>query len=205
MYSTYARNDRKIGQGGMGAVYRYTNGKAIKFTRSGPLNYRFNREYAYAKAAGNLGVGPRVYNRGKNGDYLWYTMDMLNGYTLANYMTGLPTLTSLSNAQKRNIKGIINRNLTNKVRRLHNAGIAHMDLHEGNIIVTRDGVYIIDYGASNRPPKSGNKLSVNNINRYLTMVSGGVRWNRNPAYFIVKDKKLLSNGEQLARIKRYLQ
>lgn len=199
----YKTNERRIGKGGQGEVYRYTNGKAIKYTKSGPKNYRFNREFAIAKIAGNLGVGPRVYNRGRNGNNLWYTMNLLNGKPLASYMMNLEKA-QIANNRKRQIKTELNRQITNKVRRLHNAGIAHMDLHEGNIIVTDNAVYIIDYGASNFP-KSGNKLSENNITRYLNAVSGGVRWNRNPAYFVVKDKLLLSNGEQLARIKRYLQ
>lgn len=170
-----------IGRGGQGVVHRYNKNKVIKATRSSNKNYRVEREYLIGKKAGNLGVGPKIYNSGRNGNFLWYTM---------NYLNGVP-LKSVRN------KSVYKNAVINKVKKLHNAGIAHLDLHEDNIFITRNGrVYIIDYGASRMTP-NGSAVTNNQINNWLERASNGKRWYR---FYEVGNRKLLSNRSEMNRI-----
>jgi predicted Ser/Thr protein kinase len=175
-----------LGQGGQGAVYKYNTNKVVKISRKTNTNKnnRFKHEHYISKKAGNMNIGPKVYNIGNikanNGqNYLWYTMNLLSGKPIKQ----------IANKQ------IYKKNAYNKVKRLHNAGISHFNLHEDNIFITNNGrLFIIDYGASG---KSNTPVTNNQINKWLLNASKGKRWYR---FYEVNNRKLLSNRNELIRI-----
>lgn len=199
MYNKYAKSNKLVGRGGKGEVYKMNNNKVIKFVKTSNKNYRFNREYTIAKRAGNLQIGPKVYNKGRNQNHLWYTM---------NHIKNAEPLTTFAKKHNTTTKKKMSNMLTFGVNKLHNAGIAHLDLHPDNILISSKNskhhrMYIINYGAA-EVPKGGNKVTANNVNQFLTRISGGVKWNRDPRYYVVANKKLLSNRAQLNLIKNWL-
>lgn len=171
-------NGQKIGQGGQGAVYKHGSNRVVKVSN---ISNRAIQEYEMAKVAGNLNIGPKVYGSNRNATKFWYFMNYVNGTPLKNIKN----------------KSCYKKHVYYVVDKLHKAGIAHLDLHEDNIMIGMNGkVYIIDYGSARRTPNKS-ALTNNKINNSLRNQSKGQKWHR---FYVVGPDKLLSNREELLRI-----
>jgi serine/threonine protein kinase len=139
-----------IGAGGMGEVYRARDTRldrmvAIKILPSADpdLKMRFARE---AKAIGAL-THPHIctlYDVGhQNGtDYL--VMEYLEGETLAARLQRGPL--ELGEALRHAI------GIADALDKAHRAGVVHRDLKPGNIMLTRSGAKLLDFGVAKLRP-----------------------------------------------------
>lgn len=128
-------NFRLVGQGAQGRVY-VDGGVAYKYSDEDGEDVQ--NEIRFTQEAARLGVGPRILGS----DRTSYAMEFLESHSPLAGLLNRNEFRDLPTA------GDINRNLLGNMRRLHEAGIAHNDLHEGNVLVNSDtgSVRIIDYG-----------------------------------------------------------
>jgi serine/threonine protein kinase len=145
---THYRILDRIGEGGMGVVYRAEDTRlgrqvAVKFL-SAKLSQdqsavdRFQRE---ARAASSLNH-PHIcalYDIGRHGDLPFLVMELLDGTTLRRRIGGLAlsvdTLLELAGQAAEALEAA------------HNAGIVHRDIKSANIFVTDRGqVKVLDFG-----------------------------------------------------------
>ena len=126
-----------LGAGGMGKVYRATDTRlnrkvAVKITTE-HFQERFERE-ARAIAAFNHPHICTLYDVGPN----CLVMELLEGSTLADEITKGPL------AWKQVIR--YGAQITSALTEAHARGIVHRDLKPGNIMLTRHGVKVMDFG-----------------------------------------------------------
>jgi predicted Ser/Thr protein kinase len=102
---------------------------------------RARREFAISKAAGELGVSPKVFDSFfccANDDSCYYVIVM-------EYVPGVNLKTWKSQASPEDIDNM-RLKMLQKTAILREAGIEHYDLHEGNVIVTPyDEPVVIDF------------------------------------------------------------
>ena len=127
----------KIGEGGMGAVYRAHDTRlgrdvAIKIA-SARFSARFDRE-AHAIAALNHPHICTLYDVGSN----YLVMELLEGETLAARLGrgALPIDEILRYGDE----------MSDALSEAHRLGIVHRDLKPSNIMLTRNGVKVLDFG-----------------------------------------------------------
>jgi hypothetical protein len=145
---SHFRITAKLGQGGMGEVYRATDTRldrevAIKvmpleFAASPERLSRFERE-AKSVAALNHPNIVTLYSVEEEGDQPFLTMELVSGETLDRAIPqgGLPLDSFVRLALQ----------LTDGVAAAHRAGIVHRDLKPGNVMVTTEGrLKILDFG-----------------------------------------------------------
>ena len=154
---THYRILDKIGEGGMGVVYRAEDTRlgrqvAVKFLSAklsaDPVALeRFQRE---ARAASSLN-NPHIcalYDIGRHHDLPFLVMELLDGQTLRNRINGspLPTALLLDLAVQ----------VTDALEAAHAAGIVHRDIKSANIFVTASGlVKIVDFGLAKLARRAG--------------------------------------------------
>jgi serine/threonine protein kinase len=128
-----------LGAGANGIVFN--NGKMVrKFTES-----ENKSEYNVMKKLANSGANyiPKVHELNAGKGYTMYSMNKLppNTVTLYTYLTLRPQFKSIARTMLRDI-----------VKDMHERGISHGDLHDNNIMVTKDDkgnikkMWIIDFG-----------------------------------------------------------
>lgn len=159
-----------LGEGAYGKVYKINNKKAAKIVALGThfiwdeinkLKDTILNEFAICKLAGELGVGPKVYDHysccdEKDQCYYVLYMDLLNGKNLHEWFADNPSI-----AEQQKVKKL----LMEKLEILHKNNIIHNDLHRGNVFVISkkskvEDVFIIDYGlASNFKRKMKQSIS----------------------------------------------
>lgn len=122
-----------VGQGAYGKVYIKGN-QAIKYA-----NIKEN-EYAIAKKADKLGIGPRVYGRNSTQGDRDRAMSM-------EFLDGSP-LERLAPLNAKSLDGGHFDLVMGLMSKMHTNGISHGDLHTGNMILTGDGLKVIDFGNS---------------------------------------------------------
>ncbi|HEU5182014.1 MAG TPA: protein kinase [Candidatus Polarisedimenticolia bacterium] len=136
-----------VGAGGMGEVYRARDTRldrdvAIKvlpshLSSSAEVRQRFERE---AKTISRLSH-PNIctlYDVGREGEIDYLVMEYLEGETLADRLTKGPL--PLAQTMRCAIE------MADALGRAHRQGIVHRDLKPGNIMLTRSGVKLLDYG-----------------------------------------------------------
>ncbi|HEY6146147.1 MAG TPA: serine/threonine-protein kinase, partial [Thermoanaerobaculia bacterium] len=135
-----------IGAGGMGEVYRARDTRldrdvAIKILpahlSSPEMRQRFERE---AKAVSQLSH-PHIcalYDVGREGDVEFLVMELLEGETLSARLARgpLPPEQTLR----------YGREIAEALDRAHRQGIVHRDLKPGNVMLTKSGVKLLDFG-----------------------------------------------------------
>ncbi len=136
-----------LGAGGMGEVYRARDTRldrtvavkvlAAHLADDAELRQRFERE---ARAISSLNH-PHVctlYDVGRHGETDFLVMELLEGESLADRLEkgALPLEQVLR----------YGRQLADALDRAHRLGIVHRDLKPGNVMVTRAGVKILDFG-----------------------------------------------------------
>jgi Tol biopolymer transport system component len=136
-----------IGAGGMGEVYRARDTRlgrevAVKvlpshLTEDPELKARFERE---AKAISQL-THPHIctlYDVGSEGGVEYLVMELLEGQTLADRLEKGPLPTD--HVLKFGVE------IADALDRAHRAGIVHRDLKPGNVMLTKSGVKLLDFG-----------------------------------------------------------
>ena len=126
-------------------IERFSNMYNLPFDKMFDI---WRRGVSHASTAGDIGVGPRVYDAfvcAREGDYVGFiVMDVVKGATLEEWRdTRAPV--EVAKANEIALK---------KLERLHAAGIIHGDLHARNVIVVPHGsgggrvkdVFIVDFG-----------------------------------------------------------
>jgi serine/threonine protein kinase len=131
------RIESKLGEGGMGEVFRATDMRldgavAVKTTRK-QFSDRFKRE---ARAISSLNH-PNIctlYDVGPN----YFVMELVEGETIAARLKSgpLPVKTALSYAVQ----------IAASLVEAHDKGIVHRDLKPANIMVAKSGIKVLDFG-----------------------------------------------------------
>ena len=136
-----------IGAGGMGEVYRARDARlgrdvAVKvlpthLTADPDLKARFERE---ARAISQL-THPHIctlYDVGNEGGVEYLVMELLEGQTLADRLARGPL--PLDQTFR------FGAEIADALDRAHRAGIVHRDLKPGNVMLTKSGVKLLDFG-----------------------------------------------------------
>ena len=145
---THYRLLEKIGEGGMGVVYRAEDTRlgrqvAVKFLSVKLLQdpvalERFQREAKAASALNHPNICA-LYDVGRHGDLPFLVMEMLGGQTLRKRIDGtaLPIDTVIEMAV----------HVADALDAAHSLGIVHRDIKSANIFVTERGqIKIVDFG-----------------------------------------------------------
>src|SRR5262245_52820688 len=142
-----------IGSGGMGEVYRATDIRlartvAIKVlpdhVASDPdLKPRFEREAKTLAALSHPHICP-VFDVGRQDGIDFLVMEYLEGQTLADRLVkgALPIDQALQIAIQ----------IADALDKAHRAGIVHRDLKPGNIMLTKSGAKLLDFGLAKVTP-----------------------------------------------------
>ena len=145
-----------IGAGGMGEVYkardtRLDRSVAVKvlpehIAKREDLRGRFERE-ARAVASLNHPNICTLFDIGSQDGTSYMVMELMEGETLAARIEKgpIPLEQALSYATQ----------IADALDRAHRAGVTHRDVKPANIMLTRDGVKVLDFGSQNPPPRSG--------------------------------------------------
>jgi len=142
-----------ICQGGMGAVYKAWQWNpnrivALKVMRppaadGGTINqrfHRFKREARLLKQFSHPNV-VTVHDFELAGDFVYFTMDLVDGRTLREMLTESAGPLSPSYAFKLFLQ------LCNGLRYAHQSGVIHRDIKPENLLVDKEGVLkIVDFG-----------------------------------------------------------
>ena len=136
-----------LGAGGMGEVYRARDTRldrdvAIKVLPQSvasreDVRARFEREARAISALNHPNICT-LYDVGRDGDVEYLVMELLEGETLASLLARGRI------APERALKIAIE--IAGALDRAHKAGIVHRDLKPGNVMITRGGVKLLDFG-----------------------------------------------------------
>ena len=136
-----------IGAGGMGEVYKARDTRldrlvALKvlsesFAKVDDFRARFERE-ARAVASLNHPNICTLYDIGNQDDVTYMVMELMEGETLATRLERgpIPMEQALAFAAQ----------IADALHRAHLAGVTHRDVKPANIMLTRDGVKVLDFG-----------------------------------------------------------
>ena len=131
------RIQEPLGAGGMGTVYRAVDERlgrsvAIKVTKA-PYSERFQREARAISALNHPNICT-LYDVGPN----YLVMELLDGPTLAEEIRRGPV--ALAAALR------FGAQIAAALAEAHGQGIVHRDLKPGNVVLTRHGVKVLDFG-----------------------------------------------------------
>ena len=136
-----------VGAGGMGEVYRARDTRlernvAIKvlpadFSDNAQLRLRFEREAKTISALNHPNICT-LFDIGRESETDYLVMEYLEGETLADRLGrgALPLAQALQIAI----------DITRALDRAHRQGIVHRDLKPGNVMLTKSGVKLLDFG-----------------------------------------------------------
>ncbi len=136
-----------IGAGGMGEVYRAHDTRlgrdvAIKvlpqhLTENADVRARFEREARTVSSLNHPHICT-LHDIGREGETDYLVMELIEGETLADRIAKGPI--PLEQALK------IGAEVTDALDRAHRAGIIHRDLKPGNIMLSKSGAKLMDFG-----------------------------------------------------------
>ncbi len=159
-----------LGAGGMGEVYRAKDTRlgrdvAIKIlpahlSENAEVRERFERE---ARAISSLNH-PHIctlFDVGREGDADYFVMELLDGESLAARLERGPL--KLDEALR------IGAQIADGLAAAHKQGIIHRDLKQGNIVLTKSGAKVLDFGVA----KLRDEAIVDNVTRTTPLTSQG--------------------------------
>jgi serine/threonine-protein kinase len=138
---------RPIGAGGFGQVYKARDTRLNRFvaikvlpehlSKDPTLAVRFEREAKTLASLSHPHICP-VYDVGKENDADFIVMEFLEGLTLAQRLGkgALPIEDALE----------IGADLADALAAAHRAGITHRDVKPGNVMLTKSGPKLLDFG-----------------------------------------------------------
>jgi serine/threonine protein kinase/Tol biopolymer transport system component len=136
-----------IGAGGMGEVYRASDPRlgrevAVKvlpaeFSHDPQLRARFDREARVVSGLNHPHICT-VYDVGRADDHDYLVMEYLEGESLATRLTRGPL--PLDQALRYGIE------IADALDKAHRAGVVHRDLKPGNVVITKGGAKLLDFG-----------------------------------------------------------
>jgi eukaryotic-like serine/threonine-protein kinase len=151
-----------IGEGGMGQVYRARDTRldrvvAIKMLPAALAadqvrRERFEREARSISRLEHPNICP-LYDVGEHDGHLYLVMQFLDGETLAERLRRgpVPIKQALDYAMQ----------IAHALAAAHRADIVHRDLKPGNVMLTRSGVRLLDFGLAREVPGgSGSKTDI---------------------------------------------
>jgi eukaryotic-like serine/threonine-protein kinase len=164
--------ERKLGEGGAGAVYlvrdRETGEQlALKklFRMDAKTVLRLKREFRSLQAVNHPNI-IKLYDMGQASDCWFLTMEYLDGVDLTTYLdTQQPTAASsaeaLTEARAWDDPRLLPafRQLAHGIQALHDAGMLHRDLKPSNVLVVGDRVVMLDFGLMRELSLSANTLT----------------------------------------------
>ena len=136
-----------LGAGGMGEVYRARDTRlgrdvAIKvlpqhLSSNSEVRARFEREAKTVSSLNHPGICT-LFDVGRDGDTDYLVMELIEGETLAHRLEkgAMPAADVLR----------IGAQIADALERAHRAGVVHRDLKPGNIMLTRSGAKLMDFG-----------------------------------------------------------
>jgi hypothetical protein len=147
----------KLGQGGMGVVYRARQASldrevAIKFLAAGPwasndFIERFRREARSAARMQHPNI-VEIYEIGQHDTLNFFTMRLVRGSSLAQHLEGKGPIPPFETAR-------MLRTLAEALDYAHRLGFLHLDLKPGNILLDENGrALIADFGLAQRMDES---------------------------------------------------
>jgi Tol biopolymer transport system component/predicted Ser/Thr protein kinase len=153
-----------LGAGGMGEVYKARDTRlertvAVKVLRSGmssspEVRQRFERE---AKTISQLSH-PHIcalYDVGREADVEYLVMEYLEGETLSERLAKGPL--TLEQTLKFGVE------IADALDKAHRQGIVHRDLKPGNVMLTKSGVKLLDFGLAKAMAPSAEKSSLTSL------------------------------------------
>jgi len=136
-----------LGAGGMGEVYRARDARlgrdvAIKvlpphLSQHPEVRARFEREAKSVSALNHPNICV-LYDVGREGDVDYLVMELIEGDTLATRLARGP-LPATEVVR-------IGAQIADALDRAHRAGVVHRDLKPGNVMLTRSGAKLMDFG-----------------------------------------------------------
>ncbi|MEJ2147319.1 MAG: protein kinase [Acidobacteriota bacterium] len=136
-----------LGAGGMGEVYRARDTRlgrdvAVKvlpqhLSSSAEVRARFEREARTVSSLNHPNICT-LYDIGREGDTDYLVMELIDGETLAARVAKGPLRTDQVLALGTQIAAAL--------ARAHRAGIVHRDLKPGNVMLTKSGAKLMDFG-----------------------------------------------------------
>jgi len=136
-----------LGAGGMGEVFRATDTRlgrdvAVKvlpqhLSAHPEVRARFEREARTVSALNHPHICT-LFDVGREGDTDYCVMELVEGETLAQRLTkgALPTAEVLK----------VGGQIADALDRAHRAGVIHRDLKPGNVMLTKSGAKLLDFG-----------------------------------------------------------
>src|SRR5438034_5567251 len=136
-----------LGAGGMGEVYRARDTRldrsvAIKvlpqhLSTNSEVRARFEREARTVSSLNHPNICT-LYDVGREGDTDYLVMELIEGETLAARLArgALPTAEMLR----------LGAQIADALDRAHRAGVVHRDLKPGNVMLTKSGAKLMDFG-----------------------------------------------------------
>jgi tRNA A-37 threonylcarbamoyl transferase component Bud32 len=165
-----------LGAGGMGEVFRATDTRlgrevAIKvlpqhLSDNPEVRARFERE---AKTVSSLNH-PHIctlHDVGREGDTDYLVMELVDGETLAQRLEkgALPPAEALK----------LGGQIADALDRAHRAGVVHRDLKPGNVMLTKSGAKLMDFGLARATgmagPASGSGVTIATLTQSPTVAS----------------------------------
>jgi Tol biopolymer transport system component len=147
----------KLGEGGMGVVYRARDTRLERFAAvkvlpaaragDGERRARFMQEARAASALNHPNI-VTVYEVNSDGDVIYIAMELVDGKSLDQSIPlgGMKIKTALETAIP----------IADALAKAHAAGIVHRDLKPGNVMLSADGrVKLLDFGLAKLTEASG--------------------------------------------------
>jgi serine/threonine protein kinase len=164
------RIEAKLGEGGMGVVYRATDEKlrrpvALKvlpedFARDDERRRRFLREARSAAAVTHANIAT-VYEVGEVDGRIYIAMELVEGESLRQRLGRGPL--EVGEAVR------IARDVARGLARAHEKGIVHRDLKPDNVIVATEGeVKVLDFGLAKMTAQEGEQASATALEQQET-------------------------------------
>ena len=159
-----------LGAGGMGEVYRARDTRlgrevAVKvlpqhLSSNAEVRTRFERE---AKTVSSLNH-PHIctlFDVGREGDTDYLVMELIEGETLASRLLkgALPTPDTLR----------IGSEIADALDRAHRAGVVHRDLKPGNVMLTKSGAKLMDFGLARASGLANSSSSIGGLTQSPTV------------------------------------